>query len=140
MKKSLAATLLIALFPLTCLGQTWEVVGRDPDSTTSVDVSSIKVNGDIAQAWILMNYNQPQSADGASIFSSIKSKFLVNCAKGLTADADYVFYASRDAGGKIVFSAVNDTVFAAPESGSKSAVLMEFVCKQRPTSKSAGGG
>ena len=129
---------LAAIIPLTCQGQSWKEIGRDQNSTTNVDTDSIKVAGEITHLWTLWNYDQPQSADGKSMFESIRSKALVNCLKGVTADADYSFYSSRNAGGIVVFSGTSEVVFTTPEAGSKSALILDFAC--RGSSKDGDGG
>jgi hypothetical protein len=132
MKRNVAWLSLAGLLPFACHSQTWQKIGYDDVSTTSVDVDSIKEVGDVTEIWTLWNYNKPQSVEGGPSFSSIKSKAIIKCATNESADADYMIYSLQGAQGDVVFSSTNDSGFAPVKNGSKAAVVFEYVCSTPP--------
>ncbi len=133
MKKWLAAVACLAVLPMTTASAAWQEIGSNEQSTVSLDISTLKRDGDKAQIMSMLDFSKP-GMDPATK-EPIRSIIGLNeylCEKAQYRPIEYKVFSGNKGEGKVVADIKSpDSQFEAIISGSWAAGVYSIACRAK---------
>jgi hypothetical protein len=131
MKKWIAAATCLLLLPATSAIAAWQEIGSNEQSTVSLDISTLKRDGDKAQIMSMLDFIKPGVDPKTK--ESIRSIIGLNeylCEKVQYRPIEYKVFSGNKGEGKVVADVKSpDSQFEAITSGSWAAGVYSIACR-----------
>jgi hypothetical protein len=133
MKKWLATVACLAALPMTTASAAWQEIGSNEQSTVSLDISTLKKDGDKAQIMSMLDFIKPGMDPKTK--EPIRSIIGLNeylCEKAQYRPIEYKVFSGNKGEGKVVADIKSpDSQFEAITSGSWAAGVYSIACRAK---------
>lgn len=133
MRKWIAAVTCLAVLPITSAFAAWQEIGSNEQSTVSLDISTLKRDGDTAQMMSMLDFIKPGMDPNTKepILSIIGlNEYL--CEKAQYRPIEYKMFSGNKGEGKVVADIKSpDSPFEMITSGSWAAGVYSIACRAK---------
>lgn len=133
MRKWIAAVTCLAVLPITSAFAAWQEIGSNEQSTVSLDISTLKRDGDTAQMMSMLDFIKPGMDPNTKepILSIIGlNEYL--CEKAQYRPIEYKMFSGNKGEGKVVADIKSpDSPFEMIASGSWAAGVYSIACRAK---------
>lgn len=133
MKKWIAAVACVATLPMTSAFAAWQEIGSNEQSTVSLDISTLKRDGDKAQMMSMLDFKTPGTDPQTK--QQIRSIIGLNeylCEKAQYRPIEYKVFSGNKGKGKVVADVKSpDSPFEPITSGSWAAGVYSIACRAK---------
>jgi hypothetical protein len=133
MKKWLATVAFLAVLPMATASAAWQEIGSNEQSTVSLDISTLKKDGDKAQIMSMLDFIKPGMDPKTK--EPIRSIIGLNeylCEKAHYRPIEYKVFSGNKGEGKVVADIKSpDSQFEAITSGSWAAGVYSIACRAK---------